>query len=90
MRRTTVVFVASATAAALVATVSVEARAQSDSRRHHGGSHHRHYARGQVVHGAPGYDRRAGTYPPGYNFGGPHYSTCDGINADRMLVGTCR
>jgi len=26
----------------------------------------------------------------GYRYGGPLYSTCDRINADRMLVGTCR
>jgi hypothetical protein len=28
--------------------------------------------------------------PPGYNIGGPGYTTCDRINRDRMLVGTCR
>jgi hypothetical protein len=28
--------------------------------------------------------------PPGYNPGGPNYTTCDRINHDRMLVGTCR
>jgi hypothetical protein len=27
---------------------------------------------------------------PGYNYGGPMFSTCDRINADRMLAGTCR
>ena len=25
-----------------------------------------------------------------YPYGGPLYTTCDRINADRMLVGTCR
>jgi hypothetical protein len=28
--------------------------------------------------------------PPGYSQGGPLYTTCDRINRDRMLVGTCR
>ncbi len=28
--------------------------------------------------------------PPGYSQGGPNYTTCDRINRDRMLVGTCR
>ncbi len=28
--------------------------------------------------------------PPGYSRGGPMYTTCDRINRDRMLVGTCR
>ena len=28
--------------------------------------------------------------PPGYSLGGPNYTTCDRINRDRMLVGTCR
>ena len=28
--------------------------------------------------------------PPGYSAGGPNYTTCDRINRDRMLVGTCR
>jgi hypothetical protein len=28
--------------------------------------------------------------PPGYSVGGPNYTTCDRINRDRMLVGTCR
>jgi hypothetical protein len=28
--------------------------------------------------------------PPGYSPGGPNYTTCDRINHDRMLVGTCR
>ena len=28
--------------------------------------------------------------PPGYSRGGPSYTTCDRINRDRMLVGTCR
>ena len=28
--------------------------------------------------------------PPGYSQGGPMYTTCDRINRDRMLVGTCR
>ncbi len=28
--------------------------------------------------------------PPGYSRGGPLYTTCDRINRDRMLVGTCR
>ena len=28
--------------------------------------------------------------PPGYSVGGPNTTTCDRINRDRMLVGTCR
>lgn len=47
----------------------------------------RHTAR--HAHGRPYYvGHRPGI--PGYNYGGPMYSTCDRINADRMLVGTCR
>ncbi len=34
--------------------------------------------------------RRPIVVPPGYSYGGSAYSTCDRINRDRMLVGTCR
>ena len=34
--------------------------------------------------------RPAVELPPGYSRGGPNYTTCDRINRDRMLVGTCR
>jgi hypothetical protein len=51
--------------------------------------------RHRVKHGshAPSVSRQAsprdGEYR-GYRYGGPLYTTCDRINADRMLVGTCR
>jgi hypothetical protein len=36
------------------------------------------------------YHRRYVEVPAGYTLGGPNYTTCDRINRDRMLVGTCR
>jgi hypothetical protein len=45
-------------------------------------AHARHYAKHPKV--------RAIELPPGYSRGGPMYTTCDRINRDRMLVGTCR
>ena len=36
------------------------------------------------------YRRPSIELPPGYSPGGPNYTTCDRINHDRMLVGTCR
>jgi hypothetical protein len=43
-----------------------------------------------LIYGRPFYLGPSGPGVPGYNYGGPTYSTCDRINADRMLVGTCR
>jgi Ni/Co efflux regulator RcnB len=51
--------------------------------RHHRHLHARHRAPRQPLVLVPG-ER------PGYRYGGPLFSTCDRINADRMLVGTCR
>ena len=73
-RRTVVAFLCAA----------VAAMSGADARPlHHPRHTHRHIVRGpayrpyaQPVYVAPG--------------GPPLYSTCDRINADRMLVGTCR
>jgi hypothetical protein len=51
---------------------------------------HRYHRPGDAIHGEPGYDGGYGNDDRGYRYGGPLYSTCDRINADRMLVGTCR
>jgi len=47
--------------------------------------HHTKHAKARTAV-APRYIER----PPGYSQGGPNYTTCDRINHDRMLVGTCR
>jgi hypothetical protein len=58
--------------------------------------HRTHVARQQRLHHHPAgviYGQPVHPGPsayPGYHYGGPLYSTCDRINADRMLVGTCR
>ena len=49
--------------------------------------HHAKHHRATTI--APGYGG-AVELPPGYSRGGPSYTTCDRINHDRMLVGTCR
>jgi hypothetical protein len=68
----------------------VESSAGAASPAHRAVKHHR-------VHHLPA--RRAAPGSPmilvpavhqRYRYGGPLYSTCDRINADRMLVGTCR
>jgi hypothetical protein len=51
---------------------------------------HRSYRPGDVIYGERGYDGGYGNDDRGYRYGGPLYSTCDRINSDRMLVGTCR
>jgi len=78
-------------ALAVIGTMSAAAAAPSPAtavRVHHKVKHHRHL---HAHHRAP-------RHPvilipgeqPGYRYGGPLFSTCDRINADRMLVGTCR
>jgi hypothetical protein len=52
--------------------------------------HARRTARPDAIYGRPFYLGPSGGGVPGYNYGGPMYSTCDRINADRMLAGTCR
>jgi hypothetical protein len=67
------------------------AAAPATARVHHAAKH-RHARHLHARHGAPGRPLRLiipGVHP-GYPYGGPLYSTCDRINADRMLVGTCR
>ena len=51
---------------------------------------HRSHRPGDVIYGERGYDGGYRNDDRGYRYGGPLYSTCDRINADRMLVGTCR
>jgi len=45
---------------------------------------HSHLRSGHVTY------RRHIELPPDYIRGGPNYTTCDRINHDRMLVGTCK
>jgi len=46
------------------------------------------HPRGRAAHVT--YRRPYVELPPGYSVGGPNYTTCDRINHDRMLVGTCK
>jgi Ni/Co efflux regulator RcnB len=78
-------------ALAVVGAVSGAMAAPSPAaaaRVHHAARHHRHL---HARHRAPRQPlvRVPGEHP-GYRYGGPLFSTCDRINADRMLVGTCR
>jgi hypothetical protein len=59
------------------------ARVHHAARHHHRHLHARHRAPRQPLVLVP-------SERPGYRYGGPLFSTCDRINADRMLVGTCR
>jgi len=85
-----------ATAVAALAALAAAAPGGADERVRHAGKRWTHiarHARGHhrpagVIYGAPLY--LAPSDYPGYRYGGPLYSTCDRINADRMLVGTCR
>jgi len=85
-----------ATALAVLAALAAATAAGADPRPRHTARHRTHVARHQgvhhraagVFHGQPVYIGPSGY--PGYRYGGPLYSTCDRINADRMLVGTCR
>ncbi len=72
-----------------LAVISAAAPAGAATRAHHGVKHHGRHLHAR--HGAPGQPLiRVPVEHPGYRYGGPLYSTCDRINADRMLVGTCR
>jgi hypothetical protein len=74
------VFIAMATAAVLgFAWLALSNPADAQTR------HVKHRPGRTTIH--PYYPRY---WPPGYNPGGPNYTTCDRINHDRMLVGTCR
>lgn len=83
-------------AIAAVAAIASAAPAGADTRPRHVVKHRTHVARhagvhhrpAGVIHGQPVYV--GPSQYPGYRYGGPLYSTCDRINADRMLVGTCR
>ena len=77
-------------ALAIIGAMSAGVAAAADPHARHAVKHHRTrhlHAR----HGTPGHPLLLvpGEHP-GYRYGGPLYSTCDRINADRMLVGTCR
>ena len=71
------------TALAVIAVIAAAAPAGADTRAPHTVKHRTHVARHLRVHHRP-------SDHPRYRYGGPLYSTCDRINADRMLVGTCR
>ena len=71
-----------------IGAVATAAPANAAARTHHAVKHHRHPhahrgATGRPLILVPGEQ-------PRYRYGVPLYSTCDRINADRMLVGTCR
>jgi hypothetical protein len=53
-------------------------------------AHARHSKHSHVRTVIVPYHRPYLEWPPGYSHGGPAYTTCDRINRDRMLVGTCR
>jgi hypothetical protein len=80
--------VIAALAAAAPASADVAARHTVKHRTHATGHLRVHHRPAGVFYGQPVYLGPA-EYP-GYRYGGPLYSTCDRINADRMLVGTCR
>jgi hypothetical protein len=77
-----------ALAAAAPADADTPARHTVKHRTHAAGHLRVHHRPAGVIYGQPIYLGPA-EYP-GYRYGGPLYSTCDRINADRMLVGTCR
>jgi len=83
-------------AIAVVIALAASAPPGANARVRHGSTRtvhvarhlHAHHHPAGVVYSEPVY-LGPGEYP-GYRYGGPLYSTCDRINADRMLVGTCR
>ena len=92
-----------ATAVAILAALAAAAPSSADARVRHASQRGTHVARhvrpsssrrdlrpdpAGVIYGQPPY--LGPSAYPGYHYGGPLYSTCDRINADRMLVGTCR
>ena len=85
-----------ATALAVGAALTSAASAGTDTHARHIVKHRSHIARHARVHHRPAgviYGQPVYLGPSeyrGYRYGGPLYSTCDRINADRMLVGTCR
>ena len=84
-----------AAALAFAAATPAAANPQAKHRAHakaprHAVRHAHRPARAGVIYGWPFHAGPNGPGVPGYNYGGPMYSTCDRINADRMLVGTCR
>lgn len=77
-----------AAALATIAMLAAAAPTGAAARDHHRVKHGMHRAREvRVVHPPAAI---IDVPDPGYRYGGPLYSTCDRINADRMLVGTCR
>ena len=85
-----------AAALPLLMALAAATPAGADTPAQHTAKHPTHVARhARVHHHPPGviYGRpvyRGPSESPGHRYGGPLYSTCDRINADRMLVGTCR
>jgi hypothetical protein len=85
-----------AIAVAAIAALAVSVPPGADARVRHDRTRTAHVARhlrayhhpAGVIYGEPVY--LGPGERPGYRYGGPLYSTCDRINADRMLVGTCR
>lgn len=77
-------------ALAIISAVSAGGAAAATSHVHHAVKHHR-VRHLHARHGTPAQPLiLVPAEHPGYRYGGPLYSTCDRINADRMLVGTCR
>ena len=84
MQRTARLVIALAFGGAVAVAASVAPAAHHDVKRHH----IRHL---QAHHAPPGQPwTLSPAKHPEYRYGGPLYSTCDRINADPMLVGTCR
>ncbi len=75
-----------AVATAIAGMLSFASFAQAN----HADAHPRHAMHRHRPAAIAPYRRPYAEVPPGYSFGGPSYTTCDRINRDRMLVGTCR
>jgi len=73
-------------ALAVAAATAAASSAIADPRVHHGAKHQRSHH----LHARPATPGQPLFLAPTEHYGGPRYSTCDRINADRMLVGTCR
>jgi hypothetical protein len=77
-------------ALAVTGAVAAAAPADADPGAHSAVKHHR----GRHLHAHHGTASQplilVPAEDPASRYGGPRYSTCDRINADPMLVGTCR
>jgi hypothetical protein len=88
--------IAAALPVLVLVALAAAAPTSAYTRVHHTVKHPTHVTRQQRLHHHPAgvlYGQPVHPVPSayqGYHYGGPLYSTCDRINADRMLVGTCR